>query len=284
MAEAGLPFRMVTLMRIGPKAFLRLLAGLVAVLCASVVLFGAATLVVNDGQPHGDPPYLLEDGWTPLLKGGGLGGWTFEHPEKSVWTTAGAVYWDGINRPNELLARPGNGTRIVNGPKGGISNIVTAEKFGDVELYLEFLIPAKSNSGVYLEGLYEVQVFDSFGVEHPKSSDCGGIYERWINEKGVGGTPPRVNASRRPGEWQSYQVWFQTPRFDASGKKIANAKFLRVLQNGILIHENVQVDGPTRSGLNIPEAAKNPLMLQGDHGPVAYRNIYIRALRPIKTP
>jgi hypothetical protein len=284
VAEAGLPFRMVTLMRIGPKAFLRILAAFVAVLCASVVLFGAVTLVVNDGQPHGDPPYLLEDGWTPLLKGGGLDGWTFEHPEKSVWTTAAGLYWDGISRPNELLTRPGNGTRIVNGPKGGISNIVTAEKFGDVELYLEFLIPAKSNSGVYLEGLYEVQVFDSFGVEHPKSSDCGGIYERWINEKGVGGTPPRVNASRRPGEWQSYQVWFQTPRFDASGKKTANAKFLRVLQNGILIHENVEVDGPTRSGLDIPEAAKNPLMLQGDHGPVAYRNIYIRGLRPIKSP
>jgi hypothetical protein len=271
-------------MRIGPKAFLRILAALVVVLCASVVVFGAETLVVNDGQPHGDPPYLLENGWTPLLKGGGLDGWTFEHPEKGVWTTAGAVYWNGINRPNELLVQPGNGTRIVNGRKGAISNILTTEKFGDVELYLEFLIPAKSNSGVYLEGLYEVQVFDSFGVEHPKSSDCGGIYERWINEKGVGGTPPRVNASRRPGEWQSYQVWFQTPRFDASGKKTANAKFLRVLQNGILIHENVEVDGPTRSGLDIPEAAKNPLMLQGDHGPVAYRNIYIRGLRSIKTP
>jgi hypothetical protein len=187
-----------------------------------------------------------------------------------------------VAAPKELLAQPGPGDRIANGPKGAMSNIVTRRKFGDVELYLEFLVPAKSNSGVYLHGLYEVQVFDSFGVEHPKYSDCGGIYERWIDNKGVGGTAPRVNASRQPGEWQWFHIWFQGPRFDASGRKVANAKFLRVLHNGVLIHENVEAEGPTRSGLEIPEAVENPLMLQGDHGPVAYRNIYIRPLRPIR--
>jgi hypothetical protein len=148
-------------------------------------------------------------------------------------------------------------------------------------LYLEFLIPAKSNSGVYLHGLYEVQVYDSYGVEHPAYIDCGAIYERWINEKGVGGWPPMVNASRPPGEWQSFHIWFQGPRFDANGKKVANATFLRVLHNGSLVHEKTEIDGPTRSGLEIPEAIENPLMLQGDHGPVAYRNIYIRGLRPL---
>ena len=89
-----------------------------------------------------------------------------------------------------------------------------------------------------------------------------------------------VNATRRPGEWQSFQIWFQAPRFDSSGKKTANAKFLRVLHNGILVQRDVEAEGPTRSGLEIPEAATNPLMIQGDHGPVAFRNLYWRELRP----
>jgi Domain of Unknown Function (DUF1080) len=191
-----------------------------------------------------------------------------------------AAFWDGKNAPKELMRLSGPGGRIANGPKGAVSNIVTTRKFGDVELYLEFLIPAKSNSGVYLHGLYEVQVFDSFGVEHPKYSDCGGNLRALDRQQRRWGTPPLVNANRRPGEWQSFHIWFQAPRFDAAGKKVANASFVRVLQNGILVHENVEAEGPTRSGLKIPEGAENPLMLQGDHGPVAYRNIYIRPLRP----
>jgi hypothetical protein len=237
--------------------------------------------VVNDGTTHGDPPYLLEPGWTPLINGKNLDGWHFEHPDQGAWTTSPGIFWDSVHQPRELIALPGPGNRIANGPKGGITNIVTTRKFGDIELYVEFLIPAKSNSGVYLQGLYEVQVYDSLGVEHPQYVDCGGIYERWIDNKGVGGTAPMVNASRRPGEWQSFHIWFQAPKFDAAGKKIANANFIRVLHNGQLVHENVEAPGPTRSGLGIPEAATNPLMLQGDHGPVAYRNIYWRPLRPL---
>jgi Domain of Unknown Function (DUF1080) len=245
----------------------------------AVTVNGAQHIEVNDGQPHGDPPYLLEKDWTPLFTGSNLQGWTFEHPEKGIWTTSPAIYWDGKNSPKELLPFPGPGNRIANGSKGAVSNIVTTQKFGDMELYLEFLIPANSNSGVYLHGLYEVQVYDSFGVEHPKYLDCGAIYERWINEKGVGGSPPLVNASRQPGEWQSFHIWFQAPKFDASGRKTANAKFIRVLHNNMLVQDNTEAPGPTRSGLEIPEATQNPLMLQGDHGPVAYRNIYFRPLR-----
>jgi hypothetical protein len=256
-------------------------SGALAALCFGTLFAVADQRPVDDGAHHGDPPYLLENGWTALLNGKDLQGWRFETPEKAGWSATRAVFWDGKNAPKELVPLPGPGDRITNGPKGAVSNITTNRKFGDVELYLEFLVAAKSNSGVYLHGLYEVQVFDSFGVEHPKYSDCGGIYERWIDNKGVGGTPPLVNASRRPGEWQSFHIWFQGPRFDAAGKKAANARFVRVLHNGILVHENVEAEGPTRSGLEIPEAAENPLMLQGDHGPVAYRNIYIRPLRPI---
>jgi hypothetical protein len=260
---------------------LPLLLSLSILLIVPLIAAQRKGLAVNDGAAHGDPPYLLEPGWMPLINGKNLDGWRFEHPDRGAWTASPGIFWDGINRQRQLAALPGPGNRISNGPNGGITNIVTTRKFGDIELYVEFLIPAKSNSGVYLHGLYEVQVYDSFGVEHPQYLDSGGIYERWINNKGVGGTPPMVNASRRPGEWQSFHIWFQAPKFDVSGKKVANAKFVRVLHNGILVHEDVEAEGPTRSGLEIPEAAMNPLMLQGDHGPVAYRNIYWRPLRPL---
>ena len=255
----------------------------------SLALAGSAVLAsqavsVGDGVAHGDPPFLLEAGWMPLIAPN-LDGWQYEHPEKGTWTTSRAIFWDREGKPNELLALPAPGDRIANGPTGAHSNIFTKQKFGDVELYLEFLIPAKSNSGVYLQGLYEVQIFDSFGVEHPKYVDCGGIYQRWISDKtggkGEGGTPPMVNASRRPGEWQSFHIWFRSPKFDAAGKKTSNATFIRVLLNGQLVQENTDAPGPTRSGLEIPEAATNPLMLQGDHGPVAYRNSYWRPLQPL---
>ena len=254
---------------------------LLGALLAASSVFAWQGAVVDDGTSHGDPPYLLESGWTPLINAKNLNAWQYEHPEKGKWTNSRGIFWDSVHQPQQLMALPGPGDRIANGPKGANSNIFTKQKFGDMELYVEFLIPAKSNSGVYLHGLYEVQVYDSFGVEFPRYLDCGGIYERWINGSGQGGTPPKVNASRRPGEWQSFHIWFRGPKFDAQGKKISNATFLRVLHNGQLVHENVEAPGPTRSGLEIPEAATNPLMLQGDHGPVAYRNIYWRPLRPL---
>jgi 3-keto-disaccharide hydrolase len=130
--------------------------------------------------------------------------------------------------------------------------------------------------------LYEIQIFDSWGSTDPMTtSDAGAVYHQWIDERGVGGSAPLVNASRRPGEWQSYQIWFRAPRFDSSGKKLESARFLRVLFNGQLVQKDVDVAGATRAARSIPEAAQQPLMLQGDHGPVAFRNIYIRPLRPL---
>lgn len=237
---------------------------------------------LNDGDAHGDAPYLLEDGWTPLLDGRDVSGWHGLGSGQNEWFATPAIHWERLLGPTRLSAIPGPGDRILNGPRGRTVNLVSDQKFGDVELYLEFLIPKGSNSGVYLHGLYEVQVFDSYGSTEPvTSSDCGGIYHRWINNRGVGGSAPSRNASRRPGEWQSFQIWFRAPRFDGSGKKVENARFIRVLHNGLSIQNNVEVDGPTRAAMEIPEAPTNPIMLQGDHGPVSYRNIYIRPLREI---
>jgi hypothetical protein len=251
---------------------------------------GADLSLVNDGNYHGDPPFLLEDGWKPLLNGKNLDGWTYRSPQRAGWTTTSGVFWSADRNPNQLAAAPRPGDRIINtGPRASGTNVasdlVTTEKFGDMELYIEFLIPSDSNSGVYLQGLYEVQIWDSYGrdLSNRVSYMCGAIYhyDRLIDGQRTGGVAPRVRAERPAGQWQSFHIWFQAPRFDAAGKKIANAKFLRVLHNGVLIQENVERAEKTQVGMDYPEAPENPLMLQGDHGPVAFRNIYVRPLRPL---
>jgi hypothetical protein len=255
----------------------------ILILASVLISLAQEHVVLNDGDAHGDAPYLIEDGWTPLLNGKSIEGWHGQDPGKpNAWFTTKGVRWERLLAPTLLLGRPEPAGTMLNGPDGRTVNLVTDRKFGDVELYLEFMLAKGSNSGVYLAGLYEVQIFDSWGSTEPvRSSDAGGIYHRWIDNQGVGGSAPSRNASRRPGEWQSYQIWFRAPRFDAAGKKIENAKFVRVLFNGLSVQQNVEVDGPTRAAMEIPEAALNPIMLQGDHGPVAFRNIYIRPLRTI---
>jgi hypothetical protein len=133
-------------------------------------------------------------------------------------------------------------------------------------------------------GRYEIQVLDSFGKKEAAYSDCGGIYQRWDPKRGKGqegfeGHAPRVNAAKAPGEWQTFDVVFRAPRFDAKGAKTANAKFVKVVHNGQVVHEDVEVTGPTRAATFEDEKPTGPLMLQGDHGPVAYRNILIRPLK-----
>ena len=257
-----------------------------------LVLFAASLLLqqpprispVQDGDPHGDPPYLLEDGWEPLLNGTDLSGWkACDATAKNEWYTARAVRYERYLGPTQLNGRRAPGGTMVNG-SGRTANLCTEKAFGDLELYLEFMLAKGSNSGVYLQGLYEVQIFDSWGAtDGLHTSDAGAIYHKWIDETGVGGSVPLVNAARRPGEWQSFQIWYRAPRFDAAGKKTGPARFQRVLFNGQLVQKDVDIDGPTRAHLAIPEAAQNPLMLQGDHGPVAFRNMYVRPLRPLVT-
>jgi hypothetical protein len=242
-----------------------------ALLCAAACALFA--------QPGGDPPFLHGAGWTALLDGHSLAGWRSYGKLGNQWMPCKTITWDA-QAPNRLACAGGPGDRILNGPRNRTDNIYTERTFGDVELYLEFLLARGSNSGVYLHGLYEVQIFDSFEAPGPlKTSDNGAIYHRWIDAKPVGGSAPRANASRAPGQWQSFHIFFRAPRFDASGRKVENARFLRVLHNGVVVQEDVEVDGPTRAHMDRAEAPENPLMLQGDHGPVAFRNIYIRPLR-----
>jgi len=255
---------------------------LILLLAAAVLLSGQRRPELNDGDAHGDAPFLIEDGWTALLNRHDLSGWHGMSKAPNEWFTATAIVWDRLLGPTRLSGLKGPGGRILNGPQGRTVNLVSDRNFGDIELYLEFMLAKGSNSGVYLHGLYEVQIFDSYGSNEPvTSSDGGGIYHRWIDNKGVGGSAPSRNASRRPGEWQSYHIWFRAPRFDGSGKKIENAKFIRVVYNGLSVQNHVEAEGPTRAAMDISEAPENPIMLQGDHGPVAFRNVYVRPLRPI---
>lgn len=237
--------------------------------CFSILVLAAATQVLFGATASEGP-------WIDLLIPADLSTW---RTPTGAWRTAGSVVKDPQN-DRRLSIRDGHGI-IVNGDKGRTSNLLTTQEFGDLEAHIEFMIPAKSNSGVYFMGRYEVQVYDSFGVakdQYP-GIECGGIYPRWVDNQRLEGHSPRVNASLPPGQWQTFDVIFRAPRLDAkSGAKIKNAVFVKVVHNGQVIHENVEVTGPTRAASFNDEKPTGPLMLQADHGPVAYRNLRVHPL------
>jgi hypothetical protein len=134
-----------------------------------------------------------------------------------------------------------------------------------------------------MHALYEVQIFDSFGKTNLTGSDCGGVYPRWelkpaftYIDKGI---PPSKNACKPAGEWQTLDITFIAPRFDEAGNKIKNARLPKVLLNGELIHDNVELLTPTGNNFKLKEKTKAPILIQVDHGPVAFKNIKVRELQ-----
>ena len=196
------------------------------------------------------------------------------------WVTAGDVSLS-TDDERKLAWKNGAGV-VVNGPQGRTRHLVTQGSFGDVRTHIEFMVSKGSNSGVYFMGRYEIQVFDSWQQQGAYPGiECGGIYERWDetrDPKGFEGHSPEVNASLPPGQWQSFDVVFRAPRFDDQGNKISNAAFIKVKHNGKVVHEYVELFGATRAGLYNDEKPTGPIMLQGDHGPVAYRNCWIQPI------
>jgi len=210
-----------------------------------------------------------------LFDGKDFAGW---RQPTGTWSVVKDVSLDPAD-PKKLVIVPGQGA-ILNSATSHTVDLITEAEFGDMEAHIEFCIAKHSNSGVYLMGRYEMQIYDSFGVEKDQypGIECGGIYPRWINEKDVEGHSPRVNASKPSGQWQTFDITFRAPRFDASGKKIANAKVVKFVHNGKVTHENVELNGPTRGPMAEDEKPTGPIRLQGDHGPVAYRNLRVKAI------
>jgi type 1 glutamine amidotransferase len=203
--------------------------------------------------------------------------WALDGPDLPALAPAGArVLFDGTSLDawtHRAQPDAAAGWKLVDGAMevvAGTGDLVTRDALGDGLYHVEFMTPAmpeatgqaRGNSGVYLAGRYEVQVLDSYGLELGLG-DCGSIYGKRV---------AAVNASRPPGRWQTYDIEFTAPRFDAAGAKTANAR-LTVWHNGRRVHADVEVDGPTAAG-DGGEAPSGPLLLQ-DHGnPVRYRNVW----------
>ena len=221
---------------------------------------------------------------------------TAAHAGEGTWVDLSALdSWKGpttnwevvggtaLNPKNDkgLKAEPGAGV-VYNGPGGRGVNLVSKQSFGDVEFHAEFMVPKGSNSGVKFQAVYEIQILDSFGVKTLTASHCGGIYPRaellpkyhHIDD----GYPPKINACKPPGEWQTLDAVFRAPKFDPAGKKVADAEFVSVKLNGQVVQENLKVPCPTGNNWRNKELPAGPILLQGDHGPVAFRNVRARAI------
>jgi hypothetical protein len=244
------------------------------------------------------PRFRVEDGWKPLFNGRDLAGWKFRNPgAKKVWVVCDQVRLDEQDRARLVPIGAGGSADSVMlcGDDGRGSDIMTAESFGDYQLHIEFTVPAGSNSGVYNRGLFEIQVFDSYGKPRLGFHDCGSLYERAY---------PRENLSRPPGQWQTYDITLKGKKitlvwngktvyedYDVRYGETDREAFERLNQENAskpaalrvkLREENGKYvgyfgEGGTRSGLDGPDRP-GPILFQGDHGPVAYRRIFIRPL------
>lgn len=216
-------------------------------------------------------------------------GWhsLFETPPNYSWLGGGDVRLDEAD-PGRLVTTPGKGV-VISTRKGSKvdRNLQTDELFGDIELRLEFLLAENSNAGVKMHGLYEIQLYDSHAIAEPKATHSGGIYPRASRKPSYHhideGTPPLKNAALPAGQWQTLAIRFRAPRFDDAGRKIASAMFEEVRLNGEVVQQMAVVNYPTGAFWRRPEAATGPVYLQGDHGPVAYRNVRVRPLAPLSS-
>lgn len=190
------------------------------------------------------------DGATVLFSGHSLDGWRARG--------GGPPGWRLVDGALEVLS--------------GAGDLCTGARFTDFQLHLEFWLPhlpwaqgqQRANSGVYLQGRYELQLLDSYGVSHPKDDDCGALYRR---------AAPLRNACLPPEQWQSLDVAFRAPRLE--GEQVCEPGCLTGFLNGILIQAHIPLTAPTPGGLEGPLAEPGPLLLQ-DHGDaVRFRNIWI---------
>jgi hypothetical protein len=197
-----------------------------------------------------------------------------------TWSSVAEVSTNPLT--SKELSGSGKGAIMLNQPtkKNPGTDIISSEIFGDVDLKMTYMMGEGSNSGVYLQGQYEVQLYDSWKETTPRAGGNGGVYERWDEskpdgQKGYQGYAARQNVSKAPGVWQNLEVSFRAPRFDAAGKKTENARFRHIKLNGVTIHEDLELFGPTRGALKATDVATGPIRIQGDHGPVAIKSLEV---------
>ncbi len=216
-----------------------------------IVSPGTASTPTSPGQPPSDA--------TVLFDGKDLANWEQRRRGETL-----PPVWKVENGYMEVV--PGTGGHI------------TKQRFGDVQLHIEWATPAqpsgnsqaRGNSGVLIMGLYEVQILDSYDNISYADGQAGAIYGQF---------PPLVNAARKPGEWQTYDIIFEAPRFD--GDELARPAFATVLHNGVLLHHRRELLGPMRHrrvSEYVPHEPELGLLLQGHGNPVRYRNIWARRL------
>jgi hypothetical protein len=231
---------------------------IVSVLAAGVTILAVNLSLSGKAAPNG----------ISLLNGKDLTGWKFIGKGDSQW-----VYGQAAMDPDHpaKLKVIGPGEDLIS--TNHTVNLSSETAFGDCIVEVEFLVGKStpgssidSNSGVKMMNIYEVQIFDSYGVTNLSKTDCGAIYSE---------TPPSMNACKPPGEWQKLVIDFRAPRFDQDGKKIANAKFVKVTLNGQVVQDNVEIAHGTNVSRKAPEHPTGPIYLQGDHGAVAFRNLIV---------
>jgi hypothetical protein len=215
-------------------------------------VWGPEPAVVSPGSNGSAPSDALV-----LFDGKNLDQWADENGKPSKW----------VVKDNAMTVQPGSGA------------IKTKRAFGDIQLHIEWRTPAevkgdgqnRGNSGVFLQERYELQVLDSYNNKTYVNGQAGSIYKQY---------PPLVNATKGPGEWQTYDIIFMAPRFNADGGLLSPGR-MTVLLNGVLIQNNVELKGTsTNVGLPKYEAhGVSSIMLQ-DHGnPTSFRNIWVRELK-----
>ncbi|NIS50118.1 MAG: DUF1080 domain-containing protein [Phycisphaerae bacterium] len=195
------------------------------------------------------------------------------------WDMAGDAVLNPDNN-RRLAGKPGTGV-LINGKEGKCPSLVTKRRdYRDVEVHVEFMVAKGSNSGVIFHGNYEIQILDSYGIKKPSAGHCGGVYPRAEAKPKYHhidkGSPPRINAAKPPGQWQTLDIIFQSPRFDKAGKKTAHARFVKVVHNGVVIQEDVEVPYACGTNWDRKQYPQGPIIIQGDYGPVAVRNVRIR--------
>lgn len=229
-----------------------------AMLCASTALAvaqdGPQPRVVDPGQPGHAPSDAIV-----LFSGKDLSEWVHDDGSPAKWNVE-------------------NGVFIC---KSGTGDIATKRKFGSAQLHVEFATPympkfksqSRGNSGVYLQGRYEVQVLDSYQNATYANGSCGALYGQYA---------PLVNVCRPPEQWQSYEIVFHAPKCSAG--KISEPGTLTVLHNGVLVQDHVTIQGATDGSKNEHACETGPLRLQDHYSPevgqtlVRFRNIWYRPL------